>query len=67
MPYAIAVMRAMVREFGIQVDCIYWDEKRGHRFYLPTNLELAFHKRFLHLMNEAFFGLLKNGIHRLCI
>ncbi len=45
MPYAIAVMRAMVREFGVQVDCIYWDQKKRTPFLPSDEQGIYFHKR----------------------
>ncbi len=45
MPYAIAVMRALVQEFGVEVDCIYWDEKKRTPFIPVNEKGVTFHKR----------------------
>lgn len=45
MPYAIAVMRALVQEHRCKVDCIFWDERKRTPF-LPTDEPgITFHKR----------------------
>jgi glycosyltransferase involved in cell wall biosynthesis len=45
MPYTIAVMRALVREHGAVIDCVYWDENKRTPF-IPVNEEgITFHKR----------------------
>lgn len=45
MPYAIAIMRALVKEFGVQVDCISWDEKKRTPFVPQDEPGIFFHKR----------------------
>ncbi len=46
MPYAISVMRAMVREFGAEVDCVSWDGERKKTPFVPANEPgITFHKR----------------------
>ncbi len=45
MPYAIAVMRALVEHFGVQVDCVYWDEKKRTPFVPQDEDGIYFHKR----------------------
>jgi glycosyltransferase involved in cell wall biosynthesis len=43
MPYAIAIMRELVKQFGMQVDCICWD-KRKRTPFVPVNEEgITFH------------------------
>ena len=45
MPYAISVMRVFVKEFGITVDCISWDNNKKTPF-VPTNEQgITFYKR----------------------
>jgi glycosyltransferase involved in cell wall biosynthesis len=47
MPYAIAVMRALVQEYGATVDCIWWDKNKRTPF-VPANEEgITFHERSL--------------------
>ncbi len=46
MPYAISVMRALVQEFGIEIDCISWDNSRKKTPFVPANEKgITFHKR----------------------
>ena len=45
MPYAIAVMRALVQEFDVQVDCICWDENKRTPFVPADEAGIYFHKR----------------------
>ncbi len=45
MPYTIAVMRALVREHGAIVDCVYWDEKKRTPFIPENEAGITFHKR----------------------
>jgi glycosyltransferase involved in cell wall biosynthesis len=45
MPYAIAVMRALVQEFGTQVDCICWDQNKRTPFVPADEPGITFHKR----------------------
>ncbi len=47
MPYAIAVMRALVQEHGVAVDCIYWDHKKRTPFVPVNEKGITFHKRSL--------------------
>ena len=45
MPYAIAVMRQLVKEYGATVDCVCWDEIKRTPF-VPVNEDgIVFHKR----------------------
>lgn len=45
MPYAIAIMRVLVKEFGVQVDCICWDERKRTPFEPQNEPGITFHKR----------------------
>jgi len=45
MPYAIAVMRALVQGYGVSVDCIYWDENKRTPFIPVNESGITFHKR----------------------
>ena len=45
MPYAIAVMRALVRDFGVTVDCISWDTKKRTPFVPKDEAGITFYKR----------------------
>jgi len=45
MPYAIAIMRELVSEFGAEVDCIYWDERKRTPFFPENETGITFHKR----------------------
>jgi len=45
MPYTIGVMRELVRSFGYQVDCIYWDERKRTPFLPVDEAGITFHKR----------------------
>jgi len=63
MPYTIAVMRALVREHGAVVDCVYWDEKKrtpfipeneaGIIFYKRSGFDLASLKKFIEARNPS--------------
>ncbi len=45
MPYAIAVMRALVKDLGYKVDCICWDQNKRTP-YVPVDEEgITYHKR----------------------
>jgi glycosyltransferase involved in cell wall biosynthesis len=45
MPYAIAVMRALVKEHGVAVDCICWDRNKRTPFVPVNEQGITFHKR----------------------
>jgi glycosyltransferase involved in cell wall biosynthesis len=45
MPYAIAVMRALVQQHGATVDCIYWDKRKRTPFSPVNEHGITFHKR----------------------
>ncbi len=45
MPYAIAVMRALVKEYGVAVDCICWDHNKRTPFVPVDEEGITFHKR----------------------
>ena len=45
MPYAIAVMRELVKSFGISVHCVYWDENKKTPFYPENEHGITFYKR----------------------
>src|ERR1700753_1072829 len=45
MPYAIAVMRALVSNFNVDVHCIYWDEKKKTPFLPEDENGIIFYKR----------------------
>jgi glycosyltransferase involved in cell wall biosynthesis len=47
MPYAIGIMRELVKEYGIKVDCIYWDEKKRTPFLPVDESGITFYKRSL--------------------
>ncbi len=45
MPYAIAVMRALVKDHGMLVDCIYWDTNKRTPFVPANENGITFHPR----------------------
>jgi glycosyltransferase involved in cell wall biosynthesis len=45
MPYAISVMRALVKEHGMQVSCIWWDERKRTPFVPTDEAGIKFYKR----------------------
>jgi len=45
MPYTIAVMRALVRQHGAEIDCVYWDENKRTPFIPINEYGINFHKR----------------------
>ena len=45
MPYAIAIMRSIHKEFGYHVDCICWDWKKRTPFVPVDEEGITYHKR----------------------
>ena len=45
MPYAIGVMRALVKDYGMQVDCVYWDDRKRTPFIPGNEPGITFYKR----------------------
>ncbi|WP_133162529.1 glycosyltransferase [Flavipsychrobacter stenotrophus] len=45
MPYAISVMRALVEEFNVEVECISWDQNKRTPFVPENEKGITFHKR----------------------
>ncbi len=46
MNYTISIMRVLVRDFGSEVDCIYWDDDRKKTPFVPKDENgITFHKR----------------------